>query len=334
MNGNINQGDQHIILKKGSSANQDYNMTGNPYPSPVDIGTVLYHAWHRGAITGGAFYVWNPSAGAAGQYVAVPINTTTPTAWYLPAYSAFQVRAAHNGDTLHFSENDKGAAAAGYLFRQQSTGITLTVSDTSGKVWNRLTIHFDSGATAAEDRSDAALLQSPGFSWYSLSTDDKKLVIDHRPFTPTVALGIKSDQAGQFVIAANLADIPEDLWLRDKYLHTSVRLTSGLQYTFSITSNPASQGDARFELATAGNHDIDAEIISITPNPADNLLTVHFPASENQAVIDITDGSGKIVYHGTISANTALPVASLATGVYVVRLRFSNSSWTGKLLKR
>ena len=60
MQGRVNQGSQTITLAKGTAANQEYNMVGNPYPSPVDMGTVLHNALVGGQIVGSAFYVWNP----------------------------------------------------------------------------------------------------------------------------------------------------------------------------------------------------------------------------------------------------------------------------------
>src|SRR6185312_5333271 len=51
MRGTVNTGDQTIVMSKGTGVDtstglstQDFNFLSNPYPSPVDIGTVLKNA--------------------------------------------------------------------------------------------------------------------------------------------------------------------------------------------------------------------------------------------------------------------------------------------------
>ncbi|NDC42611.1 MAG: hypothetical protein EBZ77_13870 [Chitinophagia bacterium] len=42
--GTLNQGHQAVVLRHGATSDQDYNLLGNPYASPVDLGTVLHRA--------------------------------------------------------------------------------------------------------------------------------------------------------------------------------------------------------------------------------------------------------------------------------------------------
>ena len=110
MTGPVNQGSQTITLSKGTGANQDYNMVGNPYPSPVDLGTVAYNALVSNQIVGAAFYVWNPSIGASGMYQAIPISTVSAAPYYIQANAAYQVRAEHDNATLNFTEGHKSSS--------------------------------------------------------------------------------------------------------------------------------------------------------------------------------------------------------------------------------
>ncbi|NDC42319.1 MAG: hypothetical protein EBZ77_12355, partial [Chitinophagia bacterium] len=65
--GQLNQGRQVIHLVRGSGTGQDYNLLGNPYAAPVDLGTAAFNAKAAGNIIG-SFYVWNPTLGTGGQF--------------------------------------------------------------------------------------------------------------------------------------------------------------------------------------------------------------------------------------------------------------------------
>ncbi len=167
MIGYINQGPQTIHMAKGSlDTLQEFNMIGNPYPSPVDIATVIFNAKQSGNVKGSAFYVYNSSLGVGGQYMAIPFGTTEAIPYYLQANSCFQVRAAHDGDSLNFVETNKGADADNYLFKAPADYLVLHVYDTSYHMWDELRIQFNSQATDKNDDNwDATKLMGADFNF-------------------------------------------------------------------------------------------------------------------------------------------------------------------------
>lgn len=347
MTGNVNQGPVTVYMAKGSTnpAHQEFNMLGNPYPSPVDIGTILYNAKQSGNVTGSAFYLWVPSIGAGGQYIAVPIGTSAPEPYRIPAYTAFQVRAAHNGDSLNFVETDKRTAADNYLFRKTSQFVTLNVYDENDHLWDMLRIKFDSLATDADDNDfDAVKPLGADFNFYSLSSDNSRMAIDARPFATgkSIPLGVNSSYAQSFVIRADNVAVPEGnvLVLHDKLLNKYTELSAGAQYSFAITGDRNTQGNDRLELQLrpATNNSIPASSVTLTPNPASDAVTISFAMSAGtETSVRITDVTGTCVYSKNVGKLTTgavqVDLGGYAPGIYMVEVSAGEQKITRKLVK-
>ena len=346
MIGTINQGTQIVHMAKGSTANQDLNLLGNPYPSPVDIGTVLYNAKSSGNITGSAFYVWNESLGAAGQYQAIMIGTGAPTPYYLQANAAYQVRAAHDGDSLVFNENHKGSDATTYLFKASTKNTSLYIYDTNYHLWDMLHINFNSNATEAEDiENDAIKPTGADFNFYSISADNKKLAIDARPYVlgNIIPLGINSTYANDFIIKVENSDMPEgkSLYLHDNLLENYTQVKDGQEYRFSITKDSMSQGNKRFELTTIAPENFATTNnlkVDLYPNPANDNLTISFNNDvKNKTNITVFDMAGVNVYNNDLgivkNGTVAISLNNFAAGIYLFEITSGDKKITKKLIK-
>ncbi len=343
MSGVINQGVQMVTLSQGSiaPAYQSFNMVGNPYPSPVDIGTVLYSAKQNHQISGSAFYVWQPRLSGGGGYVVVPIDGSP---YYLPAYTAFQVQADHDGAILNFTESNKVGTVSNYLFKSASDYTTLNVYGADNTLWDVLRIKFSDSATDAEDKEmDAVKIVNTDFKFYSLSNDSRKLAIDVRPYSvdKVIPLGIGSAYKQAFVIKADNIAVPAgaSLYLHDKLLNKTVEMNSGSEYCFTITEDNATQGDDRFELSMKPTvNTIKTLNMILTPNPATDGVKINFTSCGNEEIkVNILDMSGIIVYSikpavkqsGVIS----VPLNNVAAGIYIIELTQGNKKISQRLVK-
>ncbi len=345
MVGNLNQGSQTITLEKGSGANQDYNMVGNPYASPVDIGTVIYNAKNAGYITGSSFYVFNPFLGAGGQFQAIPI-TSTP--YYLQANCAFQVRAAHNGDVLNFSENNKGANANAGLLRAQPEFVSLNIYDGNNHLWDMLRVKFNEEASANEDsKFDASKPAGMDFNFYSLSADNQKLAVDVRPFAAekVIPLGINSTYEQEYTIKAEGVVVPEggQLYLNDKLLNKSILLIQGAEYKFTISGDKTTQGDNRFELKMVPAQAAVAQApqalqVTMAPNPATDKVSISYalPAAE-KVTVRIVDIAGVSIYNSNLGSQQSgivnVNLNAFAAGVYMVEVTAGDQKVVKRLIK-
>ncbi len=351
MMGNVNQGNVSVALQQGSdTAHQSFNMVGNPYPSPVDMGKVIWRAREAGRVTGAAFYIFDPAIGAGGNFVTVGLGAPAASggsavSYYVQANTCIQVRAASDGALIDFTEADKSANTSNYLYKAPVDYTTLAVYDEKYHVWDRLQFDFNDKATDKEDRlHDAAKpMGIADFNFYSTSADDRKLAIDSRPFAAekVIPLGVSSGYQQNFIIRADNIAVPAGgkLVLHDKLLGKYVELNAGTEYPFTIGKDKTTQGD-RFELAMKSSTlaVVKPLAVSMTPNPATDDVKISFTSGKKEQVsVRVIDISGVSIYNkdlgehqnGTIS----VPLSTFAASIYMVELTQGDQKVTQRLVK-
>lgn len=343
--GTPNQQQQIVRLQKGTGANQDYNMIGNPYASPTDIGTVIFNAKQSGNVTGAAFYVWNPYLAVSGQFQAIPIGTSAPIPYVLQSGGGFQVRAAHANDSLIFQESNKSIRPSSSLLKSISNSITLLVYDQENHLWDNWMLQLDSNATSAQDaQKDALKIHGGDFNLYSLASYKERLAIDSRPLFAggSIPIGIHSNYMQTFVFKFGQLNLPNNtaVYLKDNWLKQSVLVESGVQYTFDVTKDDNTQGDHRFELSLQMLAELDtlAPNWKIAPNPASGELQIHFDnIPQGPIAIEVLTLNGAQMYSHDYEALTSERLSISAklwpAGVYLIKVGINGRSFTQKFVK-
>ena len=109
-------------------------------------------------------------------------------------------------------------------------------------------------------------------------------------------------------------------------------------YNANTNYNPvANRGDRTTDKAGAGNATVLADALTISPNPADGLITIATAvAGETGAVVVVSDYMGKEVERiETIPAGLSTQQINLtgkASGLYLVRLITGKGTVTQKVL--
>jgi uncharacterized protein YjdB/DNA-binding NarL/FixJ family response regulator len=341
LTGPVNMGNVNVILHTSASSN--YNLIGNPYPSPIDLGTLAYNAKAAGKITGASFYVWNPYMGTSGCYQSVIISSSP---YYIAGNTSFEVCAAGNDSVLNFTESSKTSSVSTALLRSEQDYISLAVYDASYHPWDMLYVKFNSDATNGDDRNyDAGKLSNPDLNFYSLSSDHKKLSVDARPYTTgkVVPLGFTSNYAQEFIIKAEtIAADGNAVYLHDKYLGKTTLMQQGTEYKFQVTADSASQGNNRFELGMGIADTAAAALLSadvqMTPNPATNEVTINYVNKEKAVtVVNVISLSGVTVLSQELgeqeSGSVRLALDKLAAGMYMVELTAGGNKVVRRLIK-
>ncbi len=343
MIGHVNQGAVSVYLKRGT-ASQTLNQLSNPYPSPVDLGTAAYYARQSGQITGYAFYVWNPAIGAGGQYMPIPIGTSAPEPFYLPANTSYQVRAAYDGAHLDFQESYKSADRTINLFRAPANAVRFNIYDSSYHLWDVLSLQFNDKASDAEDKLlDAIKPAGLDFNFYSIAADGRRLAVDARPYEgdKVIPLGLNSSFQQDFVIRAESISVPAGgaVTLHDKLLNKYVDMKEGTEYRFTIGKDKATQGNERFELtlkpATTTAKGLE---VSMAPNPASDDVKITFTSgSKDNVSVRIMDVSGVSIYNQDLGTKQngviTVPMSNFAAGVYMVEITQGEQKVTKRLVK-
>jgi len=349
MVGNINQGALTIpLVKAGSDTTKDYNQIANPYPSPVDIGTIAHNAYTSGQMRGSSIYIWDPYLGGPsgnGNWLCIPVDAGVP--FYLQANSSFQIRADHNGATLNFVETDKVANASTNVLRTLPQNISLNIYDVNYNLYDMLHVRFKGEATDQEDnRYDAAKPSTAAnLNFYSLSAEGNRLALDSRPYAAdkVIPLGISSTVAQDFIIKTDGYAAPADakVYLHDILLNTYTLLQQGTEYRFSITTDKSTQGDKRFELsldpatAVAANKALE---VTMQPNPATDEVKISFTSGvKGQVGIRMMDLSGVSVYNTDLglqqNGSVNVPLSNFAAGIYMVELTQGDQKVVQRLVK-
>jgi len=343
MTGPLNQGTVNDTLLKG--IHSDYNMVANPYPSPVDIGTIINTAHTANKIAGSAFFVWNPYLATGGAFEAKTISSTP---YYLEGNASFQVRTKASGNVLMFSESNKSAIDSETLLRTEDEYVSLFVYDGEYTPWDKFYLSFNDHATDAyDDDYDATKPVNPDLNIYSISGDEQKLNIDARPYAvgKIIPLGITTNYKQQYIIKAEniVAPVGGYLYLHDKYLQQYTLLQQGTEYRFSITDDNATQGDARFELGLGSiPNNCNKQLVSgldmaVMPNPAKTQATVTYHiANMQQAALRVSTVSGAIIMTIPIEFNNGslqLRLENLASGIYMVELTNDDKKIVRRLVK-
>jgi hypothetical protein len=301
-----------------------YNLVGNPFASPVNLKNVL-----RTNVSN-FVYVFKADQGNRGGYGTVDVSTD----YLLPAYAGFFAQATGASPKLTFEEADKATTqTADVLFRNNghSNSVKFKLVD-ANTFWDELEIRMDNNELSVCNNHDAAKFFNPDVNLYSISADGKYLSIDSRNNQDIVPLGLMTATARTFTLKVDTYNMEQglELYLIDKLLQTETKIEAGMEYSFSTSSNTASQGDNRFEIARK----IIPTVISLQssfavktyPNPVADKLQISFSgtSTEENTVIRIVNASGMILQ--TIDAGKvasglqSIPTKAWVNGVYQLQL--------------
>ncbi len=304
MTGTLNTGAQNVSVPTG------FSVLGNPYPSPVDLGTRLSAT----ANIGTQFWYWDANAGpSAGAYRTKLVGSAAS----LPMNGAFVVQPTAAA-SIAFVESDKTATDTTTMFRTntQSGVLELQVLYNNYPADNMF-IRFSNTSNDNKDALDGEKLSNTEVNFYALSADNKKLSLDTRPFADNkiIPLGFTATAANSFKIKVADYGINEDTYLKDKFLNTLTKLDATTEYNFSVDpSIPATLGENRFEIMMKTNSALPTTILNVTAAQKNAGIEVSWTTANetnmsNYEVEESTDGN-------TFSKATSIAANNATTNTY------------------
>jgi len=325
--GNINAGNNTPVTipvsytSSGVSANDGWNLVGNPYPSTIDwnaasgwtktnINSAIYT--RDNGVAGGQYATWNGVVGTNGG------------SRYIATGQAFWVRSNAAAPVLLANENVKAPGTQTVFFRESAPTDVLRITLSQGSSRDEAVIHLRPDATSGFDaRADAAKLPNVGLLNLSTRADGLQYLainsLDRSECLHTVSLSVDNVTAGSYNLSFAGLDSFDDgavVTLKDAFTGASVDIGNTSSYVFNVTGDAASYGSARFSL-------------TITRQPAPTDFTVSSPAicQDANGSVQLDKASRKSVYavlmndkviathagqDGTLSM--AIPAQKLKTG--------------------
>jgi hypothetical protein len=333
MSGTINSGAVNISLPTANG----YHFVSNPYPSPVDIGTVIGAT----ANIGTTYWVWDANAMTRGQYVTKVYNSG---AYNLAMNGAFIVQPTA-ATSLAFTEANKSTTATANLFRTTNNNNQLELEILYNDYYaDNLFISANKNAKASKDASDGDKLINQDLNFFTLSNDNAKLGYDSRPIQEgtVIPIGLSTNITSTYKIKVvnNGFDASTILYLRDKFLNKYITLTTDAVYSFDVTADAATQGNNRFEITSIKPFPLNANntiVFSISPNPSKGIVQLRYSQSgEYLTTMFITDALGKKVKESTLgnvqNGTEQIDLSKLSKGVYFVQLNNGVETKTEKLI--
>lgn len=332
-----------------------WNLASNPYPCEID-----WQAVKTDAVAGNAsaplsdfIQIWNTAAGAYSNYsIAVGIGTNGGSR-YIPSSQGFFIRATGNGN-LNFRETHKVQHANTFL-RDVFPANTLRLTLSDGSHTDQSVVAFRVFGLNGRDQYDADKLNGNYLNVSTMPEPTLNLVANvmgELVAQTEIPVRIGTTSTGTQAMTLSFEgmesfDAGSTLYLRDNYLNTLTDLNQNPLYSFQITNDPASFGDARFVLVTAPQSVTVVKTkvqpaISVWPNPADGAskLNVRLANLGNgNAVVTMTDALGREVARTSAALSegtleTSFNIESLPAGVYMLRARSGSATIVKEVVVR
>ncbi len=255
MSGTLNVGNVNVpIVLGGSGSTQNFNFVGNPYASPVNIGSLIRT---NAAISNKNIYFRNP---VTNGYITVNTATSQPGENYVMQSNSSFFVVANSATNISFTEASKATTASSdVVFRTQNTlaknifGIDAYLGS---DMYDNTLFTFNEKALANYDKlNDGIKMLNDNFSMYALSKDNVKLSYDERPFEENsiIPLGVQVT-SGRHTVTLKMAynTIEQNKYeviLLDKLTNTQTVLTEDATYSFVVDqADPATTGENRLVL--------------------------------------------------------------------------------------
>ncbi len=304
-NGNI---DVPIYINgTGAQDDDDWNLVGNPYPSPIDFDQLVSDNNN----IQGAYYMWTNCAGldnndqhqetgytiysASGSITACNGTGLTATQ-FVPVAEGFYVEANAQGN-LTFKNTQRSTTASTFVNRTNLDRVWLDFSDNLN--FQQILIGFFDNATDQKDRLFDAHSLNNDFDMYSFIRNEKFTIQGLAAWNDTdriIRLGFATADTGTHKIGINRTEGTlnnVNIFLRDNYENRLINLKT-TSYVFQ--TDPGEYND-RFELIFTRNRltvDNFEPVRNINLLSGNGIYTVISDKSDIK-LIDIYGINGKLL---------------------------------------
>jgi len=327
--GNLNTGSKSLSVTNTAgppTANDGYNLAGNPYPSAINWNINDGNGWTRTNIDA-SIYIWNgnPGVGNYGTYYKGSFSGTNGVDSIIPPHQGFFIHctsgqstgliAVNNGARIHNTKEIlKSNLSDSYLLKLRVSGNNYSDEIILNKLADA-TVNFDNQFDALKLRGYELAPQL-----YSLSKDNEDLSINSFPETEdysVIPIGLEVGAAATYTLSVNeLAEFGSSgkLYLEDKKEGVFLKIEDE-NFTYSFTATPLDD-PMRFLLHLNG----EMGIVSNDPG----LSGLNIYSYDNEVYVSCLPG-----LHGTVLVHDVLGqllVASKVDGESLCKIDMGNCS--------
>lgn len=353
--GTLTQGDFTFptsnITYSGSSAEDGWCFIGNPYASNINWNAAS--GWQRNNVDAGAIAIWNPQTNSYAYSVAtsgganpsgLSINGGSPI---IAPHQAFFVRTTGANPSLSCNENIKSTSSTQALFKNEAHNMIKLSLQKDDFNRDEAIIRFNPNYSESEiDFEDLTKFKNPVVNIGSGQNPKRWLALNALPLYLTsefyipIYAEISDLDSGLLNINIKSRDQFDDLILTDLQNKKQFYLQESFEQKFDFKTIEIHQ--PRFLLSgkhkmAAGIDGINAQRISIFPNPVNELLNIQIHSSINNKVNFILyDSQGKIVLSedGIEENHIQLNLGALKPGLFTLKLTVGNQFYYSKIIRQ
>lgn len=275
-NGGIPHGNLSIPItcSNGCTADDGWNLIGNPYPATLDWNT--FQAANSSLISG-VYTVLNPSSNAYETW-----NGTTGSAGrYISSGQAFWVKGSTSSANLSFTENHKATSeSGGNKFKTAVLTNHLLITLSGNGFNNKAFVHQNTTGAYGKDNYDAVKF---GYGSYQIATfepgNNTKYDINNLPLygtkttdTVEVEVNVPANAANYQLSFADVNTFNSNLkvYLQDKMLNTLQDLSTANTYSFATNGTAGSTGNRFRVLITNQSNPLPVVFTALEANLNNN----------------------------------------------------------------
>lgn len=336
---------QPITYHDGSGTNTSlftpgswgWNFYSNPFTATYD-----WSGQSLPANVNNAVYIWDEPNNRYTSYVGT-VGANGGTQYIAPGQSFWvQSSATPSQTTFTMPYSQTTVSNAPTFFKTVPDHGKLELRDTSGNIIDETAIRFDNNATLNFDGAFDAYQRTSGtgraFAYVEINKDQYSICSTPTYFTH-FPVSVDINGGGEvFTFTFNDNDLTafNEAVLEDRYTGKFTTLTQGGSYAFTMNS---SQPKDRFILHFTNNRvDLDEfDGSDITVGIVNHQLYLFNQSAEMGTAVSgqVIDVNGRVIESFTTridSEKTTLPLPSMATGVYFVKLATEDATWTEKII--
>lgn len=327
----------------GCTNGMSFNLVANPLPAAINW--LAPGGWSKTGIDN-RFYIYRNDIVNYGVYDADINDSTNNISRFIALGQAFFV--ATNSATPDFRITEKAKITSFRSLARQGVQEKFRIAlAKNGVVGDEAVVRLDVNSTRAYDAIGDAPEMEGG--WLNVSTEPISgsfMAINSMNVTQayeTLRMRVTTTETGTHTLTftglSSLMSV-QDVYLLDRFTNTRTRLMDGTTYSFSVSNNPASQGNTRFELefgalTTSLSSAINQARLSVYPNPSNGqeLFVELNNARSSQAQVLVYDAVGKLAFSTNITtASEQVIRPDLSAGVYTLTVVDGDTRYTERLV--
>ncbi|NRB84841.1 MAG: T9SS type A sorting domain-containing protein [Winogradskyella sp.] len=344
--GTVATGDVEVTVTEGGATN--WNLVGNPYPSYINVQTVLNETTNRDRFDENAIGIYGYDGAATDGWTIYNLATTDGSTLIAPGQGFF-VDAETSG-VFRFTPSMRTTGTSDdFILGRNSNPLTflkLDLNSTNGSRFHT-DFYFNTNSSRSLDPGyDASVWNGePGnFSIHSyLIEDDNGIAMALQSLHQddisdvTIPLGIHGTSGETVIFSISESTLPStiNIYLEDAATGTITLLNSN-DYEIILDTNIIAKGRFYLRLVNQTLSTNEENLAGLQLFTDQNQRTLIVKGNLNtEAQLQIFDIQGRVVNATALAANTSsqyVNLGELPSGVYVVSIKNDNATKTKKII--